>query len=213
MPFWMLASAAYAVSSPSELADPRNTDAWVVDQANALDDKAEHDLNAQLRGVLRDSGVEVLVVIIDHVEGDPGAFATDLFRAWGPGRVNQDRGVLVVLFNDTHSMAVNVGIGLMADMNQPFLDSLQREIMAPKLASGDLIGALSDGATAIDRQIGAAARPYEMLPEEKPSLFSRIPLWAWLVGVGVGTIGLVLGAVRLLGDNGGDDDAIPGGPR
>lgn len=116
---WLLLAPALAATSPTEIPDPRDSDAWIVDQAEVIPAEEEAALNAELLSVLRQKGVEVIVVTLDTVEGDPAEFANELFRTWSPGRVNQDRGVLIVLVEDSKALMVNAGIGLMADLTTP----------------------------------------------------------------------------------------------
>lgn len=204
---WLLVSPAFAVSSPAELQDPRATDRWVVDQANVLDDDAEKALNRELLGVLQEKGAEVLVVTVDRVEGDPGLFALDLFRAWSPGRVNSDRGALILVVTETKSLAVNAGIGLMADLTDPWVASLQTDTMVPELAKGDVNGALTIGVAAIRDRIGSSNRTSAAPPPEDPGLLAAIPVWGWIGLALVGVAGLIIAGVRMAsGDDDDEDD-------
>lgn len=200
---WLLVPAAFALSSPSELQDPRTNDGWIVDQANVIDDAAEADLNRELLGVLQDKGAEVIVVAVDHVEGDPGAFATELFRAWSPGRVNGDKGVLIFMATGTQSLAVESGVGLMADLTDPWVASLQTDTMVPELAKGDVPAALHAAIAAIRDRIGSANRTTPAPETDSGGLLGRVPLWAWVLLAAVGVLGLVVAGVRMAA---GDDD-------
>lgn len=208
MPPWLLLAPAFAVSSPTELADPRDQDAWIVDQANVIPDADEARLNQELLAVLQDKGVEVLVATVDTVEGDPGQFGLELFRQWAPGRVNQDRGVLIVLVNDRKALAVNAGIGLMADLTDPWVQEMQATTMVPALQKGDLTGAIEAGVGAIRDRVGASTRTYaEQMGEAEPGLTDRVPFWAWLGAAGLGALGLLVMGVRLL--TGSSEDETP----
>lgn len=206
MSLWLLLAPALAVSTPSEIPDPRATDTWLVDQANIVDDAAEKRLNEELLGVLQEKGVEVLVVTLDTVAGDPGAFAQGLFREWSPGRVNQDRGVLVMLVVDSKALAVNAGIGLAADLTDPWIQQMQAEVMVPKLASGDVTGAIEASIGAIRDQIGASSRTSELPPDEGEAL-DILPLWAWIALAGLGVLGLIVAGVKMASPD--DDDELP----
>ena len=171
-------------------------------------DADEARLNQELLGVLQEKGVEILVATLDHVEGDPGVFAQELFRQWAPGRVNQDRGVLIVLVSDSKALAVNAGIGLMVDLTDPWVQEMQTTAMIPALQQGDVTGAVGAGVSAIRDRVGASTRTYaEQMGEEEPGLTERVPLWAWLGGAGVGAIALLWAAARLL--VGGSEDELP----
>jgi len=210
MALWLLLAPAFAVSAPSEIPDPRNGDAWIADQANVIADADEARLNKDLLGVLQDKGVEVLVVTVDHVDGDPGVFATDLFREWSPGRVNADRGVLIVLVEDSKALSVNAGVGLMADLTDPWVQQMQTDVMIPELQKGDTTAAIEAGIGAVRDRIGAATRAYQdQAAPQEASVTDRVPLWAWLGAAGVGVVGLIFAAVRMLTGSGDDDDDVP----
>lgn len=203
---WLLVSLAHAVSTPAELTDPRANDGWVVDQANVLDDAQEKALNAELLSVLQQKGAEVLVVTVDTVDTDPGEFALELFRSWSPGRVNQDRGVLILVVTGSRSLSVNAGVGLMADVSDPWVATLQTDIMVPELAKGDVNNALVVGIAAIRDRIGSGTKTYEPPPPTAMGLMSRIPLWAWIALAAVGVLGLVIAGVRMASGDDDDDD-------
>ena len=203
---WLLVSAALAVSTPAELQDPRANDGWIVDQAGVLDDAQEKALNAELLSVLQQKGAEGLVVTVDRVDGDPGAFALELFRAWSPGRVNQDRGALILVVTESRSLAVNAGIGLMADLTDPWVASLQTDTMVPELAKGDVNNALVVGVAAIRDRIGSANQAYVPPPPTATGLLSRVPLWAWIALAALGVLGLVVAGIRMAAGDDDDDD-------
>lgn len=207
---WLLLTTAYAVNSPTDIPDPRDTDGWIADQANVIADADEARLNKDLLGVLQDKGVEVLVATVDHVDGDPGVFATTLFRQWAPGRVNADRGVLIVLVEDSKALSVNAGVGLMADLTDPWVQQMQADVMIPELAKGDTTAAIEAGIGAVRDRIGAATRAYaDQAAPEEPAMTDRVPLWAWLSAAGVGVLGLIYAAARMLTGSGDDDDLPP----
>ncbi len=203
---WLLLAPALAVSTPTEIPDPRNEDGWLVDQADVLDAEQEKALSAELRSVLSQKGAEVLVVTVDTVEGDPSIFADELFRQWAPGRVNQDRGALIVVVEDSKALMVNAGIGLMADLTNPWVQQMQSEVMIPALQKGDIPGALAAGVAAIRDRVGASTRAYADQPgaeEDKPLL----PLWVWITAAGAGVLGLLWAAVRVMAPP--TDDEVP----
>ena len=199
MALWLLLAPAFAVSAPSEIPDPRDSDAWIADQANVIADADEARLNKDLLGVLQDKGVEVLVATVDHVDGDPGAFATELFRTWAPGRVNADRGVLIVLVEDSKALSINAGVGLMADITDPWVQQMQADLMIPALQKGDTTAAIEAGIGAVRDRIGAATRAYEDQPAPAEAMMTdRVPLWAWLSAATAGVVALIYAAARLL---------------
>ncbi len=206
---WLLLAPALAASSPAEIPDPRNADRWLIDQADVLPDDAERTLNGELQSVLQQTGVEVLVVTLETVEGDPSVFADDLFRLWSPGRVNQDRGVLIVLVEDSKALIVNAGLGLMADLTNPWVQEMQAQTMIPALQKGDIPGALSGGVAAIRDRIGASARTYEeqvkAAKEEEDGPI--LPLWAWITAAGLGVAGLLYAAVKIASPS--TEDQLP----
>lgn len=213
----LMVGAAFAVSTPEEVSDPRNRDAWVEDAANLLDEEAENALNATLLSVLQAKGAEVVVVTEEHVDGDLALFTSDLFAHWGVGRVNQDRGVLLVLVMDSKGLVINAGQGLIADLTQPWLADMQQTVMVPLLATGDVKGALDAGVAAIREQIGASERTYEAPKASGVSaVLGAVPLWGWVGAAVVGVLALLFAAFRMMApdDDGEDDlDVIGRGPQ
>lgn len=204
---WLLLAPALAATSPSEIPDPRDADAWIVDQAEVIPPEDEAALNAELTGVLREKGVEVIVVTLDTVPGDPAEFANELFRTWSPGRVNQDRGVLIVLVEDSKALMVNAGLGLMADLTTPWVEQMQAESMIPALQQNDTPGALKAGVAAIRDRVGAATRAYEEQPGAPVEEGPLLPLWVWLSAAGLGVLGLLYAAFKMAAPD--TDDQLP----
>lgn len=211
---WLLLSSAFAVTSPSEVQDPRATEHWVTDQAGALPDEAEARLNGALHALYRDKGAEVAVVVLDRIDGDADAFASELFRIWGLGSRNRDRGALLLVATQTENLSVITGLGLMSDLPSAWTAQMQMDTLVPHLGAGDVAGALDAGVAALAERIQPLPRVPEQYtaaaaaPPPEQGLLDSIPLAVWAALAGAGVIGLILAGWRLLGT--GDDEDLGG---
>lgn len=209
---WLLVASALAVTSPEEVQDPRATEHWVTDQAGAVPDDAEARLNDSLQALYRDKGAEVAVVVLDRIEGDADVFSQDLFRLWGLGSRNRDRGALLLVAVQTENLSLITGLGLMSDLPSAWTAQMQVDTLLPKLGAGDIPGALDAGVAALTERI----QPLPRVPEQftvdaskaEEGFIDRVPLVIWGALAAMGVVGLILAGWRLLGT--GDDEDIGG---
>lgn len=196
----LLIQSALAVTSPSELQDPRTEQRWILDQADVISTEDEARLNDRLQRMYVTKGAETIVVTLDQLDGNADAFAQELFRDWAIGSRNLDRGALIVVVMGNEGLSVITGHGLSADMPPEWTRSFQMETLVPHLAQGDVAGAVEAGIVAMNARVGAASRvpaayqPSESEGEEQGTLLA----WILLAAVGLGGLGYI--AWRILSE-------------
>lgn len=202
----LLIQTALAVSSPSELVDPRTEQRWILDQAEVIAPEDEVRLNDRLQRMYVTKGAETIVVTLDQLDGNADAFAQETFRDWAIGSRNLDRGALILVVMGNEGLSVITGHGLSADMPPEWTRSFQMETLVPHLAQGDVAGAIEAGIVAMNARVGAASRiPTELQPSPEEGDDKRTLLaWIALAAVGLGGLGYI--AWRILSEQVLDED-------
>lgn len=158
----LLAAPAGAKSSFPAFTAP------VVDAADAVPDDVEDALSAELLDYQRRSGNQLAVAVIDTT-GDTSLedYTIDLAREWGVGTKGDDNGVLLLVAVDDRRLRIEVGRGLEGELTDLESGRVINDVMRPRLAAGDLPGALVAGTSSIRTALGDEAAPeVEALPVE-----------------------------------------------
>ncbi len=155
---WLLIPASLAATLDS-VPNPRAESRWITDQAGVIADDAEARMEARIEALHQATDVEITVVTVDDVPGDPKGFATDLFNRWGVGDANANNGLLVLLVMGQRALEMETGYGLEPVLPDGWLGSMQASTMVPRFKEGDFGGGMEAGLTAIDERI--RARPEE----------------------------------------------------
>lgn len=128
---------------------------WVTDDAQALSSTQREALDAQLREVERATGHQLVVYLGRTTAGVPiEDWAVRAFKAWRVGRAGLDDGVALLIFVDDRTSRIEVGYGLEATLTDVQSARILREVLAPKMAAGDVDGAVSAAVTSITTVIG-----------------------------------------------------------
>ena len=91
-----VAAAQGQALTMGDLRIPRPT-GYVNDLAHVLDPAQVRDLEQLCRSIDRRGGVQIALVTLPSLEGEPaGEVKTRLFEAWGVGRRQDDRGLLIL---------------------------------------------------------------------------------------------------------------------
>jgi uncharacterized protein len=132
----------------ARLRDPRPA-AWVLDDTGTLDQATRAALEAAARDVRSAALGELMVVVIDSVDGEPPrAYATRLFNAWRIGTGARDDGVLVLAALSDRKAEIVLGDGLDGPEQVRASESIMQSEMVPRFKDGDAPGALLAGARA-----------------------------------------------------------------
>jgi uncharacterized protein len=86
---------------------------YVSDYAKVLSTRSRAALTARLEAADRQLGVQIAVVTVPSLGGQTvETYATNLFNAWGIGRADTNRGVLVLVAPRDRQLRIEVGKGL-----------------------------------------------------------------------------------------------------
>jgi uncharacterized protein len=116
---------------------------YVTDFAGVLDGGTVSQLNELALELKQKTNAELAVVTVKSLDGVPVEdFAVDLFKQWGIGGKQDDRGVLVLLAVNDRKYRVETGYGLEPILPDGRVGGFARE-MVPHLRSGDYSAAIS----------------------------------------------------------------------
>ncbi len=132
-------------------------DAPVVDLSGKVSDAAEERLGRALRAHRDATGVQIAVLLIDTLGGEPiEDFSLRVAEAWGGGSAGRDDGMLVTFAASDRRMRIEVGYGLEAQVP----DRLAKQILddaKPDLRVGDWDAAVEEVAAALRTQTAEGA--------------------------------------------------------
>jgi uncharacterized protein len=211
LPVFLLAVPLFALD-PNSL----KPQGYVSDFARVLDPQSRAQLEAYCGRVEQATGVQIAIVTIDSLEGDPVEdFTNTLFRKWGVGKKGKDEGIMLLLAIKDHRDRIEVGYGLEPILPDGFAGSVLREARlllrqgaygAAVFAAAEQMGSRIAAAKGISldfglRPIGRSVRARPGLP--LPVIIIGIILLLLLMRGGGGGFlsGLLLG--NLLGRGGG----------
>lgn len=149
---WFLLMSALAASVDS-VPNPRAQGRWITDEAGVIAEDAEARMEARIGALHQELGVEIAVVTLDDVPGDPKGFATELFNHWGVGSANANNGLLVLLVTGQRALEMETGYGLEPVLPDGWLGSMQARDMVPSFKAGDYGAGLEAGIEAVDARL------------------------------------------------------------
>ncbi len=172
---------------------------YVVDQAKAVSDAVERDLDATLAAFESSSGgSQVAALVVDSI-GDRGIedYANDVFGCWGVGEKDEDTGVLLVVALEQRRMRIEVGRGVEGDLTDVESADIIREDITPAFKAGDISGGVAKGVQGIVRALGGdVVRPVASRPQQPPIGGSGGPGLAFFVLFAVIALVSILGNGR-----------------
>jgi len=154
---------------------------WVDDPAGFLSPSARSALDERLERYEHETGHQIVVWIGKTLEGAAlDDWAVRTFAAWKVGRKRLDDGIAVFVFADDHAIDIEVGYGLEDKVPDATASRIIREVMAPRLRSGDLDGAITAGTDAVLAAI--EGKPWAGTSATAPPM-ERAPSFArWILG-------------------------------
>ena len=115
---------------------------YVNDFAHVIDSSTASQLESLLHEVDEKAHAQVSLVTINTLDGsDIESYAVDLFKQWGIGSKQTNRGVLILYAIRDHRARIEVGYGLEPILPDGKVGSFQREAI-PLMRSGDYSQAL-----------------------------------------------------------------------
>jgi uncharacterized protein len=203
LPAFGLAGFLFAQSAALAL-DPNSLkpQGYVSDFAHVLDANSRAMLEDYCARVEQATGVQMALVTIDSLEGDPiEDFTNALYRKWGVGKKGKDEGIMLLLAIKDRKSRVEVGYGLEPILPDGFVGGVLRE-SRPYLSGGQYGQAMLAAAEQMGGQIAKAkgvALDFSLRRSSRPVVRGRGIPWPLIV---IGIL-LLLALLRRGGGGGG----------
>jgi uncharacterized protein len=175
---------------------PPPPEQWLTDTASFLSPAARTALNERLERYEQQSGHQVVVWIGSSIGDRPlDEFAVSTFKSWQLGRKKLDDGLLMIVLARDRKIDIEVGYGLEDRVPDAVASRIIREVMAPRLRSGDADGALSAGIDATLQAIDGKAfapGPGERNPVPVRPALPPLPVLIVMGLLGLAFVGLLV---------------------
>lgn len=124
---------------------------YVCNPDGVLTQAAVDSTDALLYALERDKGIETVVVVVEHLEGDdPYQFSMELGRKYGIGNKEQNTGLIVVLSVGDRSYQILTGRGLEGTLPDAICRRIQNQVMLPLLKDEQWDAAIVETMRTID---------------------------------------------------------------
>jgi len=166
-----------------------NVHAFVSNPDGILKMETVRQMNEFLDSLQAQTKAEIAVVAVNSIGANEiKPFATDLFKAWGVGRVKIDNGLLVLFVLDQKKVTFETGSGLEGVLPDAICKRIQLQKMIPQFKTGNYDAGLMAGLVSI-----AAVIKKEPIPEDAKTV---IP-WNQIMPI-AGAVYLILAVFSLL---------------
>lgn len=116
---------------------------YVCNPDGVLGQAAVDSTDAVLRQLQDSTGVQTVVAVVEHLEGDdPYRFAMDLGAKYGVGEKGRDNGLIIVLATLDRSYYILTGKGLEGVLPDAICKRIENRIMVPLLKVNEWDGAI-----------------------------------------------------------------------
>lgn len=133
---------------------PAATGQWVIDQADILPPADEAALNAKLGSFEKANGHQLIVVIVNSLEGyDVADYGYRAGRHYNPGTKEKDDGALLLIAPNDRRLHIAVGYGLEPILTDAYSSLIINQAITPRFKAGDMVGGLNAGVDEIIKQI------------------------------------------------------------
>lgn len=124
---------------------------WVSDMAEMLSTESEAQLNQIISDLEAVNGAEIAVVTVPNTQpsASPKEFATELFNAWGIGKVGEDNGVLFLVSKGDRRTEVETGYGIEGILPDAKVGRILDTQVTPQFKAGNFDGGILAGTAAI----------------------------------------------------------------
>jgi uncharacterized protein len=137
---------------------------YVNDFAHVLTPQGAQRLEIYCTNLERVTGVQMAIVLIDSLEGDPiDDVANTLYRQWGIGKKGKDEGILILLSVKDHKDRAEIGYGLEPVIPDGYAGGVMRGIR-PILRQGNYAGGILAAADEFGQRI-AQSKGVALSPE------------------------------------------------
>ena len=122
----------------------------VVDAAGIMTAQSRSDLEAKLKNLEDQSGIQVVVATVKSLEGgDVETYANQLFRNWKLGEAKKNNGVLLLVAPNEHKVRIEVGYGLEGTLTDALSSVIISSAMVPRFKANDFSGGIERGVDGI----------------------------------------------------------------
>ncbi len=140
----------------------------VVDQANLMSRKQAHQLTQQLAAFEKRSGIQLVVVSIDSLNGDTiEEYGYQLGRHWGIGQKDKNNGVLLLIAQDERKVRIEVGYGLEGALPDAIAANIIQTRILPAFKRGDMVAGIVSGSKGIMQALAGEYKPVDVAKEDK----------------------------------------------
>lgn len=139
----VVATATFAQTYPERVA------AGLNDFADIVPADVETRIMEKLAGIEDDHGVEVAIVTLSSVrfyaqDSTIEDYAEGLFNTWGIGSVEDNNGLLLLVFRDDRELRIQIGEGY-DDTAQAAIDAVINDDILPAFRDGDFASGIESG--------------------------------------------------------------------
>ena len=151
----------------------------VVDEAALMSRKQAHQLTQQLAAFEKRSGIQLVVVSIDSLDGETiEEYGYQLGRHWGIGQKGKNNGVLLLIAQDERKVRIEVGYGLEGALPDAIAANIIQTRILPAFKRGDMVAGVVAGSQSTMK---APAGEYQ--PVEQPKSDSDGGPWLFILVV------------------------------
>lgn len=126
---------------------------YVCNPDGVMGDSARMATNRILRRLEVDKGVQTVVVVVEHLDGDdPFTFGMDLSRKYGIGN-KQNTGLIIILATEDRSYQILTGRGLEGTLPDAICRRVENRVMVPQLKKANWDAAILETVQSLDKVI------------------------------------------------------------
>lgn len=150
----LLLSALFCATSVFAYTSPGAPLGYVNDFASIIDAESADTLTSELTTFATNTGNDVVVVTVPNLGGDDlESYTNTLYREWGIGSAETDRGVLVLIALEEREVRIEVGYGLEGEVPDVIANRIIDNVMVPFLKDSKYGEGLIAGTRAIRAEI------------------------------------------------------------
>ena len=140
----------------------------VVDEAALMSRKQAHQLTQQLAAFEKRSGIQLVVVSIDSLDGETiEEYGYQLGRHWGIGQKGKNNGVLLLIAQDERKVRIEVGYGLEGALPDAIAANIIQTRILPAFKRGDMVAGVVAGSQAIMQALAGEYKPVDNASKDK----------------------------------------------
>ncbi|MGU5714160.1 TPM domain-containing protein [Aeromonas taiwanensis] len=140
----------------------------VVDDASLMSRKQAHQLTQQLAAFEQRSGIQLVVVSIDSLDGETiEEYGYQLGRHWGIGQKGKDNGVLLLIAQNERKVRIEVGYGLEGALPDAIAANIIQTRILPAFKRGNMVDGIVSGSQAIMQALAGEYQPVDNASKEE----------------------------------------------